>query len=58
MIMMRKFRKLNEDGIGVNWFDFNRACPKCRAYIPKYKRACPNCGQYIKNVQGKVFIAK
>jgi predicted amidophosphoribosyltransferase len=54
---MPKFNKISEKR-GMIWVDFNRRCPKCEGYIPKYKRVCPQCGRHIKNVQGKVFIAK
>jgi rRNA maturation endonuclease Nob1 len=42
----------------VSWVNFNRNCPNCNTYIPKYKRVCPSCGKYVKSVQGKVLIAK
>lgn len=42
----------------INWINFNRNCPNCSTYIPKYKRVCPSCGKYVKSVQGKVLIAK
>jgi len=54
---MNKLRKISEKR-GMIWVNFNRACPNCHNYIPKYKRTCPNCGKYIKSVQGKVVIAK
>ena len=54
---MNKFKKISEKR-GMVWVNFNRTCPKCHSYIPKYKRACPGCGRYIKNIQGKVVIAK
>jgi RNA polymerase subunit RPABC4/transcription elongation factor Spt4 len=45
-------------GKGSIWMNFNRTCPKCSAYISKYKRACPNCGAFVKNIRGRVIIAK
>ena len=42
----------------ISWINFNRNCPNCNTYIPKYKRVCPSCGKYVKSVQGKVLIAK
>lgn len=54
---MAKFNRISEKR-GMVWTNFNRACPKCSSYIPKYKRVCPNCGTFIRNVQGRVFVAK
>jgi rRNA maturation endonuclease Nob1 len=54
---VKKFNKISEKR-GMNWLNFNRSCPKCNGYIPKYKRVCPSCGTFIRNVQGKVFSAK
>ncbi len=54
---MNKLRKIAEKR-GMIWLNFNRTCPNCHNYIPKYKRACPNCGKYVKSIQGKVRIAK
>jgi len=54
---MNKLRKIAEKR-GMVWVNFNRTCPNCNTYIPKYKRTCPSCGKHVKSVQGKVFIAK
>jgi rRNA maturation endonuclease Nob1 len=54
---MEEFRKLTVKK-NVSWVNFNRNCPNCDTYIPKYKRVCPSCGKYVKSVQGKVLIAK
>ena len=43
---------------GVVWMNFNRTCPKCSSYITKYKRACPSCGTIVKNIRGKIIVAK
>jgi rRNA maturation endonuclease Nob1 len=54
---MERGRKLSERRNMV-WVNFNRNCPKCNTYIPKYKRVCPSCGRLVKNISGKVFLAK
>jgi hypothetical protein len=54
---MNNLRRISEKR-GMTWINFNRNCPKCNTYIPKYKRVCPNCGKYVKSIQGKVCIAK
>jgi len=54
---MNNLRKIPERK-GMMWLNFNRTCPSCHSYIPKYKRVCPSCGKYVKSVQGKVYIAK
>ena len=58
--MVKKMEKLRKfpGKRDMMWINFNRTCPNCRNYIPKYKRTCPNCGKHVKSVQGKVFIAK
>jgi len=58
---MEKIKKISERrGMrgSMIWINFNRLCPNCHTYIPKYKRVCPNCGKHVKSIQGKVFIAK
>ena len=54
---MNKLRKIAEKR-NMIWLNFNRTCPNCNHYIPKYKRTCPSCGKYVKSIQGKVRIAK
>jgi len=61
--MLKKVRNMKnfnrfQKGKSTVWLNFNRLCPKCYNYIPKYKRFCPQCGKHVKTVQGKVLIAK
>jgi ribosomal protein S27AE len=57
LIFMKKMSSIFQNKRMV-WLDFKRTCPRCSNYISKYKRACPNCGIMVKNIRGKISIAK